>query len=149
MKLKSYGICPYMIISGGFYVLLNKTSKESFYNFFKGKIEHEETIKDCALREFLEETGVQVNIRDLEDYFFQKSPRKDVGIYLVDWSKYQHLPFDFQEEEIWSASWVQMKRIETSKNQQKIMNDIELFFKPRKQQLKSLYFPQEVQNDVN
>ena len=140
MKLKSYGICPYNIISGNFFVLLNKTSEESFYNFFKGKIEPGETIEDCASREFYEETGVLVNKSDFEDYFYQNSPRKDVGIYLVDWAKYQHLPFNFQEREIWSASWVQLDNIETSKNQQTIINNIELLFKPRKQQLRNIYF---------
>jgi 8-oxo-dGTP pyrophosphatase MutT (NUDIX family) len=137
----SYGIAPYTIISGNFFVLLNKTSEESYYNFFKGKIEDSETIKDCAVREFYEEAGIKVNQKDFEDYFYQKSTRKDVGIFLVDWAKYQHLPFHFQEKEIWSATWVQLKNIETSKNQQEIMNSIELLFKPRMQQLKSLYFP--------
>jgi 8-oxo-dGTP pyrophosphatase MutT (NUDIX family) len=141
-KEYSYGICPYMIISGNFFVLLNKTSEISFYNFFKGKIEANETIEECASREFFEETGVKVNPKHYEDYFYQKSPRKDVGIFLVDWSRYQHYPFNFQEKEIWSATWVQLQGIETSKNQQKIMNDIELLFKPRKKQLKNIYFPE-------
>jgi len=140
-KEYSFGICPYTIISGNFFVLLNKTSEESFYNFFKGKIEEDETIEECAIREFKEEAGIKVNPKDFEDYFYQKSSRKDIGIFLVDWAKYQHYPFNFQEKEIWSASWVQLKNIETSKNQQKIMNSIELLFKPRKQQLKNLYFP--------
>jgi 8-oxo-dGTP pyrophosphatase MutT (NUDIX family) len=138
----SYGICPYTIISGNFFILLNKTSEKSYYNFFKGKIEEGETIEECARREFQEETGVRVDIKDFEKYYFQKSPRKDVGIFLVDWAKYQHLPFHFQEKEIWSASWIGLKDVETSKNQQKIMNGIELDFKPRKQQLRNLYFPQ-------
>ena len=136
----SYGICPYTIISGNFFVLLNKTSEESFFNFFKGKIEDGETIKECALREFGEETGINVQEKDLEEYFFQKGSRKDVGIYLVDWAKYNHIPFKFQKKEIWSATWLEIDTIETSKNQQNIMDDIELFFKPRKQQLKNLYF---------
>ena len=138
-KEHSYGLAPYMIISGHFYVLLNKTSEESFYNFFKGKIEKGESIEDCAQREFQEETGVFVDKKDFEGYYFQKSPRKDIGIYLVDWTKYQHVPFHFQEKEIWSATWVQLKNIETSKNQQEIINKIELDFKPRKQQLRNLY----------
>ena len=137
----SYGLCPYSIMNGYFYVLLNKTSEESYFNFFKGKIEEDETIKECAQREFFEETGVKVDIKDFEKYYFQKSPRKDVGIYLVDWAKYQHLPFHFQEKEIWSATWIQLKNIETSKNQQQIMNAIETDFKSRKQQLRNLYFP--------
>jgi 8-oxo-dGTP pyrophosphatase MutT (NUDIX family) len=137
----SYGLCPYSIMNGYFYVLLNKTSEESYYNFFKGKIEDGEVPEEAAQREFFEETGILVDKKDFEEYFTQKNPRKDIGIYLVDWSKYQHLPFHFQEKEIWSATWVQLKEIETSKNQQKIVNDIELFFKPRKQQLRNIYFP--------
>lgn len=137
----SYGICPYLIISGYFYVLLNKTSEESYFNFFKGKQESDETIEQCAIREFSEETGINVDIKDLETYYFQKSSRKDVGIFLIDWSKYQHLPFHFQEREIWSATWVRLKDIETSKNQQEIINKIELDFKSRKQQLRNLYIP--------
>jgi 8-oxo-dGTP pyrophosphatase MutT (NUDIX family) len=100
MKLHSYGIAPYSIIGGNFFILLNKTSERSDYNFFKGKIEHNEEIADCAIREFYEETGVKVKKSDLEDYFKQKSPRKDVGIFLVDWNKYSHLDFHFQEKEI-------------------------------------------------
>jgi 8-oxo-dGTP pyrophosphatase MutT (NUDIX family) len=137
----SYGICPYSIMNGYFYVLLNKTSEESFFNFFKGKIEKGETMQQCAQREFFEETGINVDIKDFEEHYYQKSSRKDVGIFLVDWAKYQHLPFHFQEKEIWSATWVRLKDIETSKNQQDIINKIELDFKPRKQQLRNLYIP--------
>lgn len=142
MKLKSYGIAPYQIMNGYFYILLNKTSEESFYNFFKGKIEEGESVEGAAQREFQEETGITVKTEDFEDYFYQKSPRKDVGIFLVDWSKYQQEPFNFQEKEIYSATWVQLKSIKTSKNQQEIINAIELLFKPRKQQLNRLYFPE-------
>lgn len=140
-KEYSYGIAPYQIMNGYFYVLLNKTSEESYYNFFKGKIEDGETVKECAIREFYEETGILVDENSLEEYFYQKSPRKDVGIFLVDWAKYHHLPFNFQEKEIWSATWVRLKNIETSKNQQKIINEIELMFKPRTQQLRNIYVP--------
>jgi len=140
----SYGICPYQIMNGHFYVLLNKTSNESFFNFFKGKIEDGESIRECAKREFSEETGVTVSIDDFEDYFFQKSPRKDVGIFLVDWSKYSKNIFKFQKKEIWSATWVPLGEIITSKNQQKIMNDIEMLFKPREIHLRHLYFPNEI-----
>ena len=141
MKLKSYGLAPYSIMNGHFYILLNKTSEESYFNFFKGKQEKGETIEQCAQREFFEETGIHINIDDFEEYYYQKSPRKDIGIFLVDWSKYQHLPFHFQEKEIWSATWVRLKDIETSKNQQEIINKIELDFKPRQQQLRNLYIP--------
>jgi len=138
-KEYSFGLCPYQIMNGHFFVLLNKTSEESFFNFFKGKIEEGETYEECAKREFFEETGIDVNISDFEDYFFQKSYRKDVGIFLIDWVKYQDKNFNFQEQEIWSSHWVRLNDIQTSKNQQKIINDIQLFFKPKENSLKVLY----------
>jgi len=139
-KEQSFGICPYQIMNGFFYVLLNKTSEESFYNFFKGKTEEGEIVKETAIREFYEETGIKISESDLEDYFFQKSPRKDIGIFLVDWNKYQDSLFSFQEREIWSASWVQLKDGDImSKNQQKIFNDINLAFSDKKNSLKNLY----------
>jgi len=141
MKEKSYGICPYQIMNGHIYVLLNKTSEKSYFNFFKGKIEDNESIEECAKREFKEETGIDIDISDFENYFFQQSRRKDIGIYLVDWIKYSKKIFHFQKREIWSATWVQLENIETSKNQQKIINDIELFFKPIRNQLRHFYFP--------
>lgn len=137
-KEYSYGICPYKIINGHFFVLLNKTSKESYNNFFKGKIENQETPADCAIREFEEESGITVAINDLEDYFSQKSPRKDVGIFLLDWVKYENETFNFQEKEIYSAAWVHLNSIEMSKNQQKIMDDIQLFFKRKEILIKHL-----------
>lgn len=136
MKLQSYGLCPYMIISGHFYILLNKTSENSYFNFFKGKKENDETPEETAQREFHEETGVKVNFSDFEDYFFQTSPRKDVGIFMVDWVKYNEQVFSFQKKEIWSALWVPLRNIKTSKNQQKICDDIELAFKPKVKALK-------------
>lgn len=139
-KEYSYGIVPYQIINGFFYILVNKTSEESFYNFFKGKIEADETIEEAAIREFYEETGVRVNQDSLEEYFTQKSSRKDIGVFLVDWAKYQTSIFNFQEKEIWSASWVQLKNGDImSKNQQKIFDDINLSFSDRKNSLKNLY----------
>jgi len=139
MKPKSYGLCPYQIMNGQFYVLLNKTSEISYYNFFKGKIEENETIEECAQREFFEETGVEVNIKDFEEYYEQNSKRKNIGIFLVDWAKYHHKIFKFQDEEIWSAVWVPLEYIEMSKNQQKIINDINLVFTDRKNIIKNLY----------
>lgn len=142
-KEKSYGIAPYVIMNGYFFVLLNKTSRTSYYNFFKGKEEDNESKKDTAVREFFEETGIQVEKEDLEDYFEQKNPRKDIGIFLVDFTKYNHLPFKFEENEIYSAIWVNVsKDVEMSKNQKKIYGDIMLHFKPKLKQLRNLYFPQ-------
>jgi len=128
-KEKSYGVAPYLIINGQYYILLNKTSEHSRYNFFKGKIEEGETIAQCAKREFWEETGVEVDERDFEEYFFQKSSKKDVGIFLINWSKYINKKFQFQKREIWASYWVEVDDVQTSKNQKEIVDSIESFFK--------------------
>jgi len=139
-KEKSYGLVPYIIISGKFFILLNKTSEESYYNFFKGKIEKNETIKKCAQREFQEETGIKVDYKDFESYYFQSNTRKNIGIFLVDWTKYNNKNFHFQKREIYSATWVELNYdIEISKNQKNILNDINLDFEPRKYQISRLY----------
>ena len=51
MKEESYGIIPYRLNRDGVSILLYKTSKNSTYNFFKGKRELSETIIKTALRE--------------------------------------------------------------------------------------------------
>jgi len=126
-KLYSYGICPYKIINNKYFILLNKTSEISFFNFFKGKIENHESPGDCAIREFHEEAGIEVKGKHLKDYFCQKSKRKDIGIFLVDWSNYSE-DFNFQKEEIFSAYWVRPIEVEVSNNQRKILEQISNFF---------------------
>lgn len=128
-KVQSFGLAPYIVMNGEYFVLLNKSSKSSFYNFFKGKIEPGENKYCTAIREFYEETGVEVNIKDLEEYFFQSNPRKDVGIFLVNWGKYHDCNFNFSKQEIWSASWVNVKeKAELSRNQQKIWDEVINYF---------------------
>ncbi len=129
LKEQSFGICPYLLMNGTIYVLLNRTSKSSYYNFFKGKTEFKEKPEDTAIREFNEETGVKVNREDLEDYYFQVNPNKNIGIYLVSFSKYKDYTFDFNKNEIWSAAWVSLATfIDMSKNQQQILENIKKHF---------------------
>jgi len=127
-KEYSYGVAPYTIINGYYYVLLNKALDNNLYNFFKGKLENTESTKETAIREFYEETGVLVDINDLGEYFYQNSKRKNVGIYLLDWSKYKDKKFHFQKSEIWSASWVHIESAEVSNNQKKIVKYIQQYF---------------------
>ena len=127
MKEYSYGIVPYKIVDNKYYILLNKTSAISYYNFFKGKIENSETPGDCAIREFKEEAGITIKGVHLEDYFCQKSKRKDVGVFLVDWYNYTE-DFTFQKEEIFSVKWVRPQNVEVSNNQKKILDQIIMYF---------------------
>jgi len=139
MKTNSYGLCPYKIKDNEFYILLNKTSKNSNYNFFKGKIEDLETPQSCAKREFFEETGVDTNINYYEEFFSQNSKRKLIGVYLIDWSYYEEVNFSFDKKEIYSGDWIKLSpEIIFSKNQQKIFNKIFLFLKQKEMWLKHI-----------
>jgi len=128
MKDYSYGVCPYKIEGRKIFLLLNKTSSVSDWNFFKGKLEQDETIVETALREFYEEAGVMLQERDLESYFACKNPKKDIGVFLYS---YQNEKFEFDKREIYLADWVELYSIQVSKNQRKILNDIILYFKTK------------------
>ena len=139
MKEFSYGVCPYKIKSDGVYILLNKTGRVGDWNFFKGKIEKDESISECALREFREETGISVTSQ-LGTLFSQSSPRKDVGIYITDWTNHKdkHKKMNIDRKEIFSYRWVRInKNIVTSKNQQTIYNNIFAHLKEKRKQLKT------------
>lgn len=131
MKEYSYGICPYKVENNAFYILVNKSSETSFYNFFKGKTEEGETPKQTAIREFFEEAGIKLNQRNLEEYYEQKNPRKDIGIFLYDFTTLEY-ELKLQESEIYSAEWLKVgDDINLSKNQSKIYNHMCLDFYPR------------------
>lgn len=131
-KEKSYGICPYLIFDKKVFIFMNKTSKNSTLNFFKGKMEDSDfSVEDTAIREFYEETGVKVNPKDLEEFFFQKNKKKDVGIFLVNWIN-QSLEFKFDRKEIFSAEIIDLFETDcenVSKNQRKIFKEIKEYFK--------------------
>jgi len=132
-KIKSFGICPYIIKENSVFILMNKTSKKSNWNFFKGKLEIEGVI-DCAIREFEEETGVKIKENDLEEFFFQKNKKKDIGIFLVDWSLYNK-KFKFNKREIYKAEWIDIFKnfdLNVSKNQKEIYNQILTYFLSKK-----------------
>jgi len=134
MKEKSYGVCLYRIVNNEFYILLNRTSSVSELNFFKGKIENNETPKETAIREFKEETNVLLEQKFLEKYFYSYQKRKDIGIYLYQYENIQNPNFNFCEKEIYSANWYKLSMLEDkhfSKNQRKLFNDILLYLKNR------------------
>jgi len=129
-KVKSFGICPYIIKDNSVFILMNKTSKKSDWNFFKGKMEDKEGVIDCAIREFKEEVGVKVKEDDLEEFFIQINKNKDIGIFLVDWSLYNK-SFKFDKKEIYKAEWIDIFKnpdLKVSKNQRKIYEQILTYF---------------------
>lgn len=127
----SYGLCPFQKRNDSIYVLLNKTGRIGDWNFFKGKREEGETIEECAVREFEEESGIVVSQSYLGEYFWQKSPRKDVGIFLINFTD-KNIPMSADPIEIFSWDWVKINDgVVTSKNQQTIMNNIIQYFKDK------------------
>ena len=128
MKPNSYGLVPYRFINNKVYIYVNKTSRFSDWNFFKGKIEEGETIEDCAQREFYEESGVKIKKKYFEDYFYQTTKRKGIGIFLVDYELLKVFDIKLDKKEIYSASWENLEKIIFSKNQRKIQSDLILHF---------------------
>jgi 8-oxo-dGTP pyrophosphatase MutT (NUDIX family) len=139
MKEFSYGICPYKTIGDNIYILLNKTHSKSSWNFFKGKIEHNETIVDTVIRELKEETNISISSSILEQYFFQTNKRKDIGIFLVDWNVIDASEMILDKKEIYSAKWFNIKdEIRISKNQSLILFDILTFLFQKLEYLKKI-----------
>ena len=81
MKEISFGIAPYKIIKNEVYLYVSKSSLNSEYGFIKGKIENEESIIDCVIREVKEEINIIIKKEYLEKFYFKKTKRKDIGIF--------------------------------------------------------------------
>jgi 8-oxo-dGTP pyrophosphatase MutT (NUDIX family) len=126
MKDVSYGIIPYLFNKGGISIMASKCSKKSdVYSFIKGKIDYGETEKECCKREVKEEIGIDIDTYDLEDLFFQKNPKKDVGLYLINWDKYSKYEFQLDTSEIYSLEWFNIRELPNiAKNQRLILTDL-------------------------
>jgi len=121
MKETSYGVCFYKIERKKIFIFLNKTSKVSDWNFFKGKQEENETKEDTAIREIAEETGIIITKKMLEDYFFVINKRKNIGIFLIDSENINFNNLELQKEEIYTATWIDIiYNIKMSKNQKEL-----------------------------
>lgn len=87
MKIKAYGISLYKIDKNGISLLLCKstTSKER-WGFLKGAQEKGESDFQTAIREFREESSINIEKKYFEKYFEQKNEQKDIGIFLVNYN---------------------------------------------------------------
>lgn len=128
MKELSFGICIYKtnsinVLDTEIFLIRPKGSTE--FGFIKGKLEHDEPIKHCALRETLEETNIYFDINNLEDYFYQNTPRKFVGIFLIDYSNVDMSNIILQEREVQElVSFNISYDIHINKNQKEILKQI-------------------------
>jgi len=97
-KIKAYGICLYKRAGASIEVLLCKSAKsKDRWGFLKGVATSDEEAFETAIREFKEECNIDVEFKNLEDFFIQKNELKDIGIYLVDYNKMANLDTFFND----------------------------------------------------
>lgn len=111
-KIKAYGLCVYKIKKNSCEILLCKSvSSLERWGCLKGLIEKNETKQQCAKREFLEESSINVSVGSFEEYFEQVNEEKDIGIWLVDAKNIKNLESYFFENKLLSnhLSWENSK----------------------------------------
>lgn len=83
--IKAYGVVPYKIENGQIKVLMCKSIKSEYrWGFLKGMLLKSEKPKECARREFQEESAIDADVNYFEEYFEQKNKEKDVGVWLIN-----------------------------------------------------------------
>lgn len=130
MKEYSYGIAPYRIEGTKVYIIVGEFSKNQ-YSFFKGKIEFNESIIECLIREIKEECSFILNIEQLEKSFSQKNEKKDIKIFLIHQNEIEQINLN-KENISYQEFEINDLYNKICKNQKKIVNDMILFFKNNK-----------------
>ena len=106
---KSCGAFVYRKFHGNIELLLIKNQNGGHWSFPKGHVEGTETEEETAVREIMEETGIQValdtSFRHVITYAPKKETTKDVIYFLARALTYDYTP---QEEEIAQIKWVEI-----------------------------------------
>lgn len=99
-KTKAYGIALYKKDQNKTSILLCKSiNSKNKWGLLKGVHEYKDfTAKKTAQREFKEESGIHVDTKLFEQYFFQDNPEKLIGIYLVNSSKIEGIDQYFDSD---------------------------------------------------
>jgi len=108
MKIKAYGICLYKNEGNSTKILLCKSiSSHSKWGFLKGVQTKGESSFQTAIREFKEESNINIDRKYLEKYFEQTNKEKDIGIYLVNYNKIKDLGVYFTNGQLYKRylSW--------------------------------------------
>jgi 8-oxo-dGTP pyrophosphatase MutT (NUDIX family) len=111
-NIKAYGICVYKKEKKTTKILLCKSVKsENRWGFLKGVELSGETKEQTALREFTEESSIDVSKSFLEDYILQKNSDKDIGIYLLNAHKIKNINMYFNNDVLHNSylSWENSK----------------------------------------
>ena len=85
-KIKAFGICLYKTFNGRHVEILlcKSVQSKTKWGLLKGVQENGETDIQTAIREFSEESSIQIDKSDLGKYFEQQNKSKDIGIWLVN-----------------------------------------------------------------
>ncbi|WP_321314555.1 NUDIX domain-containing protein [Halarcobacter sp.] len=128
-KINAYGIVLYKIEKDSIKILLCKSVKSrEKWGCLKGMQVSTETPKECAKREFHEESSIKVETYLFEEYFEQKNDEKNVGVWLVNTAKIANLRNYFFEDKLldnylsWENSKVKffdLKNLPSIKKKQK------------------------------
>ena len=106
---KSCGAIVYRKFHGNIELLLIKNRNGGHWSFPKGHVEEGETEEQTAVREIMEETGIEVmldtSFRRVITYSPKKETTKDVIYFLAKAVTYDYTP---QEEEIAQIKWVEI-----------------------------------------
>ena len=143
-KIKAYGILLYKIEKRSLKILLCKSVKSlDKWGCLKGMQEKDETEKECAKREFFEESSIKVETYLFEDFFYQENSEKDIGIWLVNANKIENMDSFFREDTLydyllsWENSKVKFFDIDNlpriKKKQKKLLKQIKDFLQSKNQ----------------
>ncbi len=100
-KSKAYGICLYIKYNSSYKILLCQSIDNiTKWGFLKGTKRGNETPRKAAVREFLEESGIRVEKKYLEHFFYQKNRNKDVGIFMLDGATIANLDSYFEQDRL-------------------------------------------------
>ncbi len=108
MKIKAYGICLYKKEGNTTKILLCKSiTSNSRWGFLKGVQIKGESSFQTAIREFREESNINIDRKYLEQYFEQTNKEKDIGIYLVNYNNIKDLGVYFTNGQLYKRylSW--------------------------------------------
>lgn len=142
MNTKAYGICLYKKKDGVIKILLCKSIKSlDKWGTLKGVAEDYETKIQTAIREFKEESSIDIQAKYFEQYFEQKNEKKDIGIYLVNYDNIPNISKYFFEDKLidrylsWentTAKFFDIDKIPKIKKKQiNLINDIIIYLKKR------------------
>jgi ADP-ribose pyrophosphatase YjhB (NUDIX family) len=140
--IKSYGVVPYLVKDDNIKILLCKSvASKDKWGCLKGTKNSKESAYECAKREFLEESSIDVDVALFENYFEQINIDKDVGVWLVNANNIENLEQYFVEDTLknnylsWENSKVKffsLSNLPRIKNKQiTLIKDIKDFLKSK------------------